>query len=276
MNVLILTSILLLQIVGSEFTYTVRNGDSLTSIGARFGVDARVLAELNSLDNDRLAIGTALRIDNRHIIPPSNGGAIVVNVPQRMLFYFPGSGRPDSYPIAAGRRSWRTPIAEFEVIRLEENPTWDVPVSIQNEMRSNGKPVLTRVPPSPANPLGQFWIGLSVESLGIHGTNAPLSIYSLVTHGCIRLHPDDVRVLFSEVTVGTRGRIIDEPVLLAHLEDEIFLEAHPDAYKRSVDPLGKVLERARAGGFIDSLDLSLANEVLRKRDGIARNITRPR
>jgi L,D-transpeptidase ErfK/SrfK len=274
MNTFILASILLLQLVGGTFAYTVHEGDSLTSIGARFGVDARVLAESNSLKTDKLANGNILKIDNRHIVPPSNGVGIVANIPQRMLFYFPPEGAPEGYPVAAGRPSWRTEVGDFQVVRKEENPTWDVPVSIQNEMRRNGKPVLTHVPPSPENPLGQFWIGLSIDLLGIHGTNAPSSIYQFATHGCIRLHPDDIRILFSKVNVGMRGRIIYEPVLIAHVDNEIFLEAHPDAYGKGGDPLATIVNLARAGGFVDSLDLSLAEKVIRKRDGIARSITR--
>jgi L,D-transpeptidase ErfK/SrfK len=274
MNTFILASLLLLQIVGGDFTYTVQKGDSLTSIGARFGVDARVLAEANALEADKLAIGQTLKIDNRHIVPPPDGVDIIVNVPQRMLFYFPAARAADGYPIAAGRASWRTETGDFQVISMEENPTWDVPVSIQNEMRRNGKPVLTHVPPSPENPLGQFWIGLNVGSIGIHGTNAPSSIYRLVTHGCIRLSPENIHTLFSKVRLGSRGRIVYEPVLIAHLENEIYLEAHPDPYRKSGDPLAKIVEAARAGGFFEDLNLSLVNEVIRKRDGIARDVTR--
>jgi hypothetical protein len=125
MNTFILASIVLLQLVGGTFTYTVQKGDSLTSIGARFGVDARVLAESNSLEGDKLATGKTLKIDSRHIVPPSNGVAIVVNVPQRMLFHFAPGSASEAYPIAAGRPSLRTEIGDFQILRMEENPTWD-------------------------------------------------------------------------------------------------------------------------------------------------------
>jgi L,D-transpeptidase ErfK/SrfK len=114
----ILASILLLQIVGGDFLYTVQKGDSLTSIGARFGVDAHVLAEANELESDKLATGQILKVDNRHIVPPSNGGAIIVNVPQRMLFYYPAKGAPDGYPVAGGRPSWKTMTGNFQVVRM--------------------------------------------------------------------------------------------------------------------------------------------------------------
>jgi L,D-transpeptidase ErfK/SrfK len=266
--------VLLIQIAGGEFTYTATKGDSLHGLGARFGVDANVLAEANGLQADKLLAGQVVKIDNRHIIPRANGVTIIVNVPQRMLFYFSAEENPVAFPVAAGRRNWRTTLGDFQVIMMEEDPTWDVPISIQDEMRRNGKPVLTQVPPSPQNPLGNFWIGLSMDATGIHGTNAPSSIYGLVTHGCIRLHPDDIRTLFEWVTVGTRGRIIYEPVMLTRVGDQIYLEVHRDAYKKSGDPLQTVLEFVRTHALSELIDLSLVNEVIRKREGIARRVSR--
>jgi L,D-transpeptidase ErfK/SrfK len=179
-----------------------------------------------------------------------------------------------SYPIAAGKPNWRTPLGEFEIMSKEEDPTWDVPPSIQEEMRRAGKPVLTRVPPSPENPLGEYWIGLSLPGIGIHGTNAPSSIYKLVTHGCIRLHPEDVRSLFAEIDLGTRGRVIYEPVLAAKVGDSVYLEVHPDNYKKGPDSFRTVLDIAGTGGFLEMLDLALVKEVIHRRDGIARDVTR--
>jgi L,D-transpeptidase ErfK/SrfK len=275
MSAFIPAILLLAQLVGGEYSYKVQNGDTLTAIGARFGVDARVIAEGNGIrTSDKLTLNQDLTIDNRHIVPNVRGSEIVVNVPQRMLFYFSGEIAVSAFPIAAGRPSWRTQLGNFEVLTMEQDPTWDVPVSIQEEMRRAGKPVLTKVPPSPQNPLGQFWIGLSLSGIGIHGTNAPSSIYGLVTHGCIRLHPDDIQNLFSQVDVGTLGITIYEPVLIARIQNAIFLEVHPDLYKKGPDPLNRLLDVAGAEGFLDMLDLPLAKEVIRKHDGIARDVTR--
>jgi L,D-transpeptidase ErfK/SrfK len=271
----ILQFLLVLQITGGEFIHTVETGDSITSISARFGVDVRVLAEANGLKtSERLKPGQALRIDNRHIVPSPDGAGIVINLPQRMLFRFEEDRLSCAYPIAAGKPDWRTPLGEFEIMSKEEDPTWDVPSSIQEEMRRAGKPVLTHVPPSPDNPLGEYWIGLSLPGIGIHGTNAPSSIYRLATHGCIRLHPDDVRDLFPRVDIGTKGRVIYEPVLAARAGDSVYLEVHPDAYKKKPEPLRYVLEMAETAGFLDMVDLTLVKEAIQKRDGIARDVTR--
>lgn len=117
------------------------------------------------------------------LAPLALADGIVVNVPQRMLFLMRGGNVAVRYPIAVGTRGWQTFLGPFTVIVKETDPVWDVPVSIQEEQRRLGKPVLTRGLPGPANPLGRYWLGLSVPGYGIHGTNAPASIGKFATHG---------------------------------------------------------------------------------------------
>jgi L,D-transpeptidase ErfK/SrfK len=263
------------QIVGSVSSYTVRSGDSLSSVGARHGVSSGTLAAANGLQSQaRLRVGQVLTIDSRHIVPDVEDMNLVVNVPQRMLFWVSPRRSVRGFPIAAGRKDWKTPLGDFTIVSRETDPTWDVPKSIQEEMRREGKPVLTHVPPSPENPLGKYWMGLSIPGVGIHGTNAPSSIYSLVTHGCIRLHPEDIAQLFPEVKVGMHGRIIYEPVLIVLMERTVFLEVNPDTYKNVDDPIAVVRNRALAGGFLDMIDLALVRDAVERREGIVRDVTR--
>jgi L,D-transpeptidase ErfK/SrfK len=199
---------------------------------------------------------------------------ILINVPQRMLFYF-GSAADAAFPAALGRRDWQTPLGEFSIVLAEANPTWDVPKSIQEEMRREGKRVIGKVAPGPDNPLGDYWLGLSLGAVGIHGTNAPSSIYRHTTHGCIRLHPEDIACLYSRVTVGMRGRIVYEPVLLAKTDEGVFLEAHPDVYRRAIgNPLVNLRATAAAAGIADAIDWNAAAKVLGERRGIATSVGR--
>jgi L,D-transpeptidase ErfK/SrfK len=191
-----------------------------------------------------------------------------------MLFYFDGSRLVQAHPVAAGSRGWRTPLGKFAIQSMEEDPTWDVPVSIQEEMARMGKKVLTRVPPGPANPLGKYWLGLSLPGIGIHGTNAPASIYSLHTHGCIRLYPDDIEELYNAVGVGVTGRIIYEPVLATVVGGSVFVEVHPDSYGLRPDAMRMLREFAAEMQLLDAVDWSLIDEAVRKKDGIARDVTR--
>src|SRR5574341_1128827 len=158
------------RIAGAEFEYLVGPGDTLVSIGSRFGIDPAALARINKLGSKaRLITGQSLHVDGRHIVPYVLDEGLVINVPQRILFLFSEGNLVASYPLGLGRPDWPTPTGSFAVIAKEVDPVWDVPPSIQEEMRRAGKKVIVTMPPGPANPLGRYWIGLSHQNLGIHG-----------------------------------------------------------------------------------------------------------
>ena len=261
---------------GDVHTVVVARGDTLRALGSRFGVDPATIARDNVRALDApLRLGETLSIDNRHIVPALPAGAIVVvNVPQRMLFATTSSGLT-AYPVAVGRRGWPTPLGEFSIAAKEVNPTWDVPESIREEARRAGRRLPLKVPPGPNNPLGAYWLGLSVGGVGVHGTNAPTSIYQATTHGCIRLHPADIATLFGHVKVGTKGVVLYEPVLLTAAGEDVFVEVHRDIYGRGpADALAFVRERAYELGVFERVNWDRAAEVVRERAGIARSVRR--
>ena len=262
------------SISGGVAAYTVAPGDTLTSIGARFGVYPATVALDNQLDpRRRLEVGRTLRIDNRHIVPALNPNELLVNVPQRMLFYREGD-RVFAYAIAVGRTTWRTPAGPFTVNRLEQDPAWHVPESIRAESAREGKELPLVVPPGPRNPLGRFWIGLSLAGIGIHGTPFPSSIYQAATHGCIRVQDDGIADLFSRVGVGTQGRIVYEPILFAEVGNEIYLEVHADVYRRlSVSPHQQARDVAARLALHDRINWAVADPEIEQHAGVARKIT---
>jgi L,D-transpeptidase ErfK/SrfK len=263
------------KLVGREFVHTIQKSESLTSIGARFGVEAKFIAASNGLPpNVLLKEGGQLRVDNRHIVPSPRGDGILINIPQRMLFYFRQGQLLHSYPVALGRADWPTPTGQFNIITKEENPVWDVPKSIQEEMRREGKVVQERVPACPENPLGKHWMGLSIPGYGIHGTIAPTSIYQFRTHGCIRLHPDDMAGLFAEISTGTPGLIVYRPLLVARLGTQLFLEAHRDIYGKGGDYLQTLFTIAKMNNFEAEIDWNTAREITGKREGVAREVSK--
>jgi len=261
--------------VGAVFEHLTHAGDTFSSLGARFGIDSTALARSNGLaPNVKLQPDQLLFIDNRHIVPGQIDRGILVNVPQRMLFVFEQGQVVASYPVAAGRPGWETPLGPFVILTKETNPSWDVPVSIQNEMRRMGKRVVTRIGPGSDNPLGKYWIGLNRGSVGIHGTNAPRSIYHLQTHGCIRLHPDDVAALFPRVSTGMPGTIIYQPVLMtATSEGAVYLEAHKDGYRRGSDLWQLAQTLADRLGIRDRIDWEIARSVVSARDGVPHDVS---
>ena len=265
------------RLVGGVTDYEVRKGDTLRSIAARFGVDTGLLGRENRLPTDvKLIAGEPLRIDHRHIVPTAlESVELIVNIPQRMLFYRPTEGRTVGYPVAVGRRDWPTPTGPFTVSVLERHPTWEVPASILEESRRRGRVQPPIVPPGPDNPLGDFWIGLSLAGIGIHATNVPSSIFGAVSHGCIRVHPDDIEHLFDDVQVGASGLIVYEPVLLTASSNGVYLEAHRDLYRRArTEPRSAARELASRLGVSDMIDWPLADAIVAAREGIARDVTR--
>jgi L,D-transpeptidase ErfK/SrfK len=260
-------------VVGTAAEYDAAAGDTLESLAARYGVDPATIARRHGLARGvRLRASQILHIPAIHIVPVSDV-PLVVNVPQRMVFVV-SAAEVRAFPVAVGRPTWPTPRGDFTVTVKEEAPTWDVPVSIQEEMRRKGETPVTQVPPSPANPLGAYWIGLSLAGIGLHGTNAPQSIYRVTTHGCVRVHPDRIRELFDAVDVGMRGRIIYEPLLLAVVDERVFVEVHRDAYGRVAPTFARLRAMAAQDGLTERIDWVLADAALTLREGVAVDVSR--
>jgi L,D-transpeptidase ErfK/SrfK len=266
-------------LVGGESTYVVAAGDSLTGVSARFAVDVAPLARANGLSpRSRLRVGQKLRIESLHVVPVQAGeeprDGILINVPQRMLFLLRDGAAVAHFPVGLGAPATPTPLGEFTIRAREVDKTWYVPASIQEEMRRKGEPVQTEIPPGPENPLGRHWLGLDAHDCGIHGTIAPASIYRFRTHGCIRLHPDDVAWLYERVTMAEAVRIVYLPVMLAALPDgRIFLEAHRDVYGRADEPpLAAARRLADAAALAGRVDWERAARVVDQAEGIAREV----
>jgi L,D-transpeptidase ErfK/SrfK len=207
------------------------------------------------------------------LAPLTLHSGIVVNIPQGSLFLISQGAVVARYPVGLGRPSWPTFVGPFIIEAKEVDPIWDVPLSIQDELRRAGKPVLTRVLPGPANPLGKYWLGLDVTGYGIHGTNAPASISKFQTHGCIRMLSADIEDLFGRVEVGTRGMSVYEPILLGDVDGELWLEAHPDVYRRDRrDALGYVTTEAARLAPNATLDIDVVRQMLKDRTGHAARI----
>lgn len=268
------------SVVGGDTEYTIQPGDFLIAIGARFGVPAKLVARQNNIPYEAIIYpGKRLHIHHPHIVPTVAPGAlddgILINLPQRMLFHFRQGKVLAAYPVGLGKPTWPTPEGAFKLVTRETNKTWKVPKSIQEEMRRELKVVQEEVPPGPDNPLGAHWLGLSMWGYGIHGTIAPSSVFHFRSHGCIRLHPDDVAELYGRVKVGTAGRIIYQPVLLAALDDgRILLEVHRDIYDKGIDPAQTVRDLAERNNLSRHIDWPLVETVIAAQDGLAREVGR--
>lgn len=89
-----------------------------------------------------------------------------------------------------------------------------------------GNPLPSVIPPGPDNPLGTRVLKLEMPGYLIHGTNQPYGVGMRVSHGCVRLYPENIEYLYELVDIGEPVRIINEPFLIGDLNGEILFEAH--------------------------------------------------
>lgn len=269
------------KLVGNASVYTVAKKDTLRLVAARLGVSRQQLARMNDLDpKAALKAGQKLKYNNRKIIPQRMKNGIVINIPDRTLYYFKEGKLAASLPVALGtakkgeKYDWKTPTGRFRIIGKQKDPTWYVPPSIQSEMEDEGKEVITSVPPGPDNPLGKYAIKTSIPGILIHSTTKPWSIYGFASHGCIRVYPEHMEGFFNEIKVNTPGEIIYRPVKLAVTEQgRIFMEVHQDAYGKSagLDAEAKrLIERDNLGGRVD---WKKVESVIRHKAGVAEDVS---
>ncbi|MBF0193327.1 MAG: L,D-transpeptidase family protein [Magnetococcales bacterium] len=148
---------------------------------------------------------------------------IIVNIPEMRLYHWVDKGLVDTYPIGVGREGFITPTADTHLIRKKENPSWYVPASIRQE-----KPELPAVvKPGPENPLGSHALYLALPNYLLHGTNQPLGIGRRVSHGCIRLYPEDVTDFYNNAKIGANVRLVHEPVKAGWRNNQLYMEVFP-------------------------------------------------
>jgi L,D-transpeptidase ErfK/SrfK len=266
--------------VGEDETVVAVFEDTLYDLARQYGIGTEELIRANPhVDPWLPGAGTRIVIPGRHLLPPGPRSGIVVNLPEHRLYYFrkPKHGLPTeviTYPVGIGKMDWRTPLGLTHVSQKERNPVWTPPESIRREHALAGDPIPARVPSGPKNPLGLFAMRLAVGdgTYLIHGTNNPIAVGMPVTHGCVRMYPDDVAALFPLVPVGTPVRLINEPLKVAWVDGELLLEAHPpvDVEGQSVAPdLDQFSNLLRAAVGADTLAVNwdYATEVLQAADG---------
>jgi len=268
-------------LVGGDSVYTVRKGDTIDLVSARLGVSQKQIVRENKLDPKKpLKKGMTLRVNTRKIVPVVIDEGIVINIPDRMLYYLRDGEVASMFPVALGMppkkdsADWTTPLGKFTVLRKEKNPSWYVPKSIQEEMEEEGKPVETIVPPGPENPLGRYAIKTSIPGILIHETIKPRSIFNYRSHGCIRVMPEHMEKFFPLVELDTPGELIYQPVKVA-LSDQggIYMEVTRDPYKRIRDLRLEAMSAIEDLGLSEFVDWNKIERAVKEKNGIPMDIT---
>ncbi|MCH2668860.1 MAG: L,D-transpeptidase family protein [Gammaproteobacteria bacterium] len=231
------------QIIHAEYE------DTFIKLARRYnlGYEERVQAN-PSVDPWLPGEGTKVVLPTHFVLPKVPRQGIVINLPELRLYYYPDgeSGRVITHPISIGRMEWGTPLGRSEIVSKAHNPTWYPPESIREEHAAQNRPLPKVVPPGPDNPLGKHAMRLSLPGYLIHGTNKPSGLGMRVTHGCIRMFPEDIEALFENVPIGTPVRIVDQPYKIGWTNDGFYLEAHPPLEKVMTDDAWTMTALTRA------------------------------
>ena len=249
------------SVIGTMTTVIADQEDTILDIARRNGIGYEEIMSANpGVDPWIPGAGTEILIPSRYVLPDAPRQGVVINLAEHRLYYYPPVKQGErpvvrTYPISTGKMDWKTPIGMTRIVSKQEKPNWYPPASVLAEHEANGDPLPKVVPPGPDNPLGEHAMRLGIPGGAylIHGTNRPAAVGMQVTHGCIRMYPEDVAELYGLVPVNTRVNLIDQPTKLGWWRGTLYLERHPpleggavpgpDDYSRVKEYVGVTAER---------------------------------
>tara|TARA_R110002050_G_scaffold9504_1_gene33223 strand:+ start:369299 stop:370459 length:1161 start_codon:yes stop_codon:yes gene_type:complete len=220
------------RVVGHNLIVYSHHEDTLLDIGRAFDIGYNEIVNANpGVDAWLPGENQRVVIPNRFILPDAPHVGIVVNLAEMRLYYYPKPNKNErqkviTHPIGVGREGWTTPLGKTKIIQRIKDPSWTPPASIKAEHLQKGDPLPNVVPAGPNNPLGAYAMRLGMTGYLLHGTNKPYGVGMRVSHGCMRLFPEDIEHLFGIVPVNTPVEILYQPHKAGLLDGELYLEAH--------------------------------------------------
>ncbi|MDI1472216.1 MAG: L,D-transpeptidase family protein [Thermodesulfovibrio sp.] len=261
--------------VGTIKYHVIQKGESLIELARQNALGYNEIVDANpEFDPFVPTVGSKIIIPKFWILPdrPEKFQGILINLSEMRLFYFYKKGNINflsTFPIGIGDDNLETPMGKFKISHKVINPSWYVPESIRKE-----RPELPAVvPPGPENPLGTHAMRLSGTSYLIHGTNRPWAVGRKVTHGCIRLYPEDIPKLFEIVPIGTEVLITRQPVKVGKIGDEVYVEVHLDEQLKEFDYLGTAINLLAKKGLLKYVDTFKLYNVIKQKNGIPTSVT---
>lgn len=222
-------------VLGEIQLIVAKHEDTFLDLGRRYGVGYEEMVAANpGVDPWLPGEGRQVVIPSRYILPDAPREGIVVSLAEHRLYYFPRFTAGETptvvtYPISVGKMDWKTPLGLTRIVDKRTNPIWYPPESVRREHAADGRPPLPKaVPAGPDNPMGQFAMRLGIPGGAylIHGTNNPAGVGMQVTHGCIRMYPEDIERFFKMVAVNTPVRIVHQPYKMGWKGEELYMEVH--------------------------------------------------
>ncbi len=261
-------------VIGSIQNYRVKEGESLIEIARDFDLGFNEIADANpSLDAFIPGTDASVTIPTLWALPdvePQNG--IVINLSEMRLYYFFEQGKSrvvKTHPIGIGDEGNDTPVGSFKVIQKTARPVWHPPESIRKE-----RPELPRaVPPGPGNPLGTHALRLSQNTILIHGTNRPFGVGRKVSHGCIRLYPEDIPKLYSIVPNGTKVTIVRQPVKVGVRDKKVYIEIHKDENLKDFNYFNETARILTRKGLLKDVDMEKVYQAMEEKNGVPADVS---
>jgi L,D-transpeptidase ErfK/SrfK len=264
------------KVAGEVREYVVKPGEGLNEIARKFDLGYTALAAANpGVGQFAPGVGRRLIIPSLYVLPDAPLHGIVINLAQYRLFYFPpGGGRVVTYPVGLAVFGSKTPLGTTSIVRKEPHPTWYPPPSIRAE-----RPELpAMISPGPDNPLGEYAMHLGWPRYLIHGTNKPDGVGRNVSHGCIRMYPEDIERLFSELSIGTPVRTVNQPTTAGWVGDRLYLKIYPSKTQTEEIDTARLVRlepasgarnvvRAAAGRYSDVVDWRAVDKAALERTG---------
>ncbi len=249
------------EVIGKTYQVAIRPDDTLHSVARRFHTGLEELRLANpSTDTWLPDVTRRVTIPAQFVLPAeiradvsqgaestateSTATLAVINLPE-MRLYLKRESVVTTYPVSVGRPGWPTPGMDTTVTQKRVNPSWRPPASIIEAARKSGEKIAPLYLPGPSNPLGKYAIRLGQTAYLIHGTNKPSGVGVRASHGCIRMYPEHVEILFGRLLPGDRVAVVDEPVKVGWHEDQLFMEVHPPLEESGLDD-SQLLEKAIA------------------------------
>jgi len=255
-------------------TYKANNNESLIEIARKYDLGYNEIADANpDLEPFVPGEGISVKIPTSWILPDvTSYEGIVINLSEMRLYYFfieGGSRFVTTFPIGIGKEGNNTPTGNFRVIEKIVNPSWYVPESIKKE-----KPYLPKVlPPGPDNPLGSHAIRLSSRTILIHGTNKPWGVGRRVSHGCIRLYPEDIPKLFELVPEGSPVTIVRQPIKIGTKNNRVFIEVENDDAEENWNYFNEIVRILVEKNLLQSISTEKLYRALAEKRGIPQDIS---
>lgn len=220
------------SIIGEPQVVFASNTDTLSDLARAYGLGYdEIIAANPGVDPWLPGEGSAILLPTQYVLPAIEKRGVILNIATKRLFFFPEvtEGEPQpvmTYPIGIGRVGWETPLGETSVVSKAKDPHWWVPASVRREHAEMGDPLPSVVPPGPDNPLGHRVLKLDMPGYLIHGTNTPYGVGMRVSHGCVRLYPENIEILYTLVDIGEPVSIINEPYQFGQRDGVLYFEAH--------------------------------------------------